>query len=523
MSTYPPNIANPVYGAYTQAGLASADLEGRLAIPRGGRTVADSDLVTYLANNAVVNAKDFGAKGDGTTDDTAALLAACLSTGVYDQTTMQRTVTLPAGTYVISAPIYVRAGTIVRGAGTTLTKISATHSGAAFVLGGSSSGSDSSGNVCGVSDLWIASSTVSSGIDATFQSGWFARNLWLTAPVGILAGGTDGLIQGCTGDIGLGSGIMLDVTGSQIRIANCESYGGSYGVRLRATASNVVVSGCAFNYAKFASILFASGSTLTGVTITGSQFVTSTNSSYYDSTNTHLLIQGTLQMLTVTGCLFRSARAYSIRCDTTAQATSDHLISANQFQDDNGNSISYAVASSVYIRGNVFRNCLSNPIVLVGVTRSRITGNDFLNSFTGGSPATEPAKGLVNIDTAGSDHVLSLNSTDSTTRYVASMTTSTQARSFGNRSGYSAGDVIVTSAGSVSVNERCATFGSNINPSNETLNGRSIRSDSAVPTAGTWAVGDIVYHSVPASSGFIGWVCTSAGTPGTWKTFGAIS
>jgi len=47
--------------------------------------------------------------------------------------------------------------------------------------------------------------------------------------------------------------------------------------------------------------------------------------------------------------------------------------------------------------------------------------------------------------------------------------------------------------------------------------------DSAAPTTGTWVVGDIVYNDTPAAGGFIGWVCTTAGTPGTWKTFGAIS
>ena len=46
---------------------------------------------------------------------------------------------------------------------------------------------------------------------------------------------------------------------------------------------------------------------------------------------------------------------------------------------------------------------------------------------------------------------------------------------------------------------------------------------AAAPTTGTWALGDIVWNSAPAGSGTIGWVCTAAGTPGTWKTFGAIS
>ena len=46
---------------------------------------------------------------------------------------------------------------------------------------------------------------------------------------------------------------------------------------------------------------------------------------------------------------------------------------------------------------------------------------------------------------------------------------------------------------------------------------------TAAPVAGTWAVGDIVWNTAPAAGAFIGWTCTTAGTPGTWKTFGAIS
>lgn len=44
-----------------------------------------------------------------------------------------------------------------------------------------------------------------------------------------------------------------------------------------------------------------------------------------------------------------------------------------------------------------------------------------------------------------------------------------------------------------------------------------------IPTTGTWKVGDTVWNSAPASAGYIGWVCTVAGTPGTWNTFGLIS
>lgn len=46
---------------------------------------------------------------------------------------------------------------------------------------------------------------------------------------------------------------------------------------------------------------------------------------------------------------------------------------------------------------------------------------------------------------------------------------------------------------------------------------------TAAPTTGAHVVGEIVWHATPASGGNIGWVCTTAGTPGTWKTFGAIT
>lgn len=46
---------------------------------------------------------------------------------------------------------------------------------------------------------------------------------------------------------------------------------------------------------------------------------------------------------------------------------------------------------------------------------------------------------------------------------------------------------------------------------------------TAAPTTGAWAVGDFVRNSAPAEAGsassmyvVIGWVCTVAGTPGTW-------
>lgn len=45
----------------------------------------------------------------------------------------------------------------------------------------------------------------------------------------------------------------------------------------------------------------------------------------------------------------------------------------------------------------------------------------------------------------------------------------------------------------------------------------------AAAGGGNWLVGDRLYNTAPVSGGFAGWICTTAGSPGTWKTFGAIS
>ena len=53
--------------------------------------------------------------------------------------------------------------------------------------------------------------------------------------------------------------------------------------------------------------------------------------------------------------------------------------------------------------------------------------------------------------------------------------------------------------------------------------GRQVTYGSAAPTTGAHAQGEIVFNTGATAGGFAGWICTTGGTPGTWKTFGAIS
>jgi hypothetical protein len=51
----------------------------------------------------------------------------------------------------------------------------------------------------------------------------------------------------------------------------------------------------------------------------------------------------------------------------------------------------------------------------------------------------------------------------------------------------------------------------------DTPTGSVIRFGAAEPTTGTGKVGDTVINTAPSAGGVFAWVCTTAGTPGTWK------
>lgn len=47
--------------------------------------------------------------------------------------------------------------------------------------------------------------------------------------------------------------------------------------------------------------------------------------------------------------------------------------------------------------------------------------------------------------------------------------------------------------------------------------GNRVTYGAAAPTVGTWKRGDIVLRQDATASQKMGWMCVTAGTPGTWK------
>lgn len=45
---------------------------------------------------------------------------------------------------------------------------------------------------------------------------------------------------------------------------------------------------------------------------------------------------------------------------------------------------------------------------------------------------------------------------------------------------------------------------------------------AARPTTGTWEAGDMVYSTDPDTLNYLGWVCSAAGTPGSWRKAGEL-
>src|SRR5699024_2117916 len=103
--------------------------EGPRGLPGPGAVPADEAVAAYISagdsdtatagdsrwsprHNAPVSVRDFGAVGDGVTDDTAAIQAA-LDSGAP-------VVYAPPGVYAISDPVVVEEGTHFRGDGATL-------------------------------------------------------------------------------------------------------------------------------------------------------------------------------------------------------------------------------------------------------------------------------------------------------------------------------------------------------------------------------------------------------------------
>jgi hypothetical protein len=172
----------------------------------------------------IVTIRDFGAVGDGLTDNTLAINRAIQQ--IYPSTvnttyaTVRRTIKFPAGTYVISGPIFIPPNCTLIGDGKNSTIISCT-SGSAFITSDASfqtGGSISAGSLpqfIFVADMKIITNAgtspvvqIDSAIDVLFSQCYFGApssvtNLVNLAATATVSGTKAVTFSGCTFDGGI--------------------------------------------------------------------------------------------------------------------------------------------------------------------------------------------------------------------------------------------------------------------------------------------------------------------------------
>lgn len=62
----------------------------------------------------------------------------------------------------------------------------------------------------------------------------------------------------------------------------------------------------------------------------------------------------------------------------------------------------------------------------------------------------------------------------------------------------------------------------NMNPYLQTHNSNKIYTGTCAPVQGTWKRGDVIFNKFASAGGVLGWICVEDGTPGTWKPMGTI-
>ncbi len=377
-------------------------------------------------------------------DDTVAFQNALQSIGSYPSTF--NNVFVPPGTYLVhSNEIAVRKGEALIGAGDTLSAlVSYDSSNFIIQMGTNAAGaSDPGGLVPVVENLYLQAPAASNGISAN-ANGFTVEHNWLDTNIGIQIQGTDGIVSENTCDqcsifvSVVGKGTDYTSTHSMI-IAHNRTYTPKYACFAIQGAYDLIIDSNYCNYPRQFGLYFSKASSYR-IKITNNQFTSSTSSSFYSPTEQHIYINAPVHGLQIANNTF----ARAIRADIyNASNVFEGQINDNVFEDSQAPNGSIQIQSNSWtVIGNTFINGDSWAINDVGGVLAA-QGNIFSGIFQGGHPSNawdNAAIHLTNAANAGS--VISGNLSADTTYYILGQSGgAVNTTSFGNRSGFSSGDV----------------------------------------------------------------------------------
>jgi len=266
-----------------------------------------------------VNVRDFGAKGDGVTDDTASITRALINTFGYTSTypgiSTRRTIYFPSGKYLVSAAINVPPFINIVGdtADSTLifTETSSTIATVFQLVDNNSNLASSFGDALGT--------ITTRGRDYTFRNIGIQHAGAAISPCVLIAGGEKILFDNCK-FLGPAASTVDPATthsaifvqnntnnagfkANNIKVINCEFENHGYGIETLSTVDNLVVSGTKFKNVWLGTVLSAdttnytlennSSESVDGETAASQTFIESRGAKKTSSTLTKTIAQNT--------------------------------------------------------------------------------------------------------------------------------------------------------------------------------------------------------------------------------------
>lgn len=526
----------------------------------------DASQVTYdppFLNSVVTNVeaklaqtvsvKDFGAVGDGVSDDTAAIQYALNSGyGIY----------FPKGTYIITSQITIPSNSNITGEGPlSVIKRGASTTAPAnnsFIINTNWAASGYSGDInITISDIAFDGNKANNTawcnglyIRASKQiylNNVYAYNWGQSSPVGngtglVFSAVDIGEMNDCKAYSNDGDGMLLFSACLNVKLSGHAWYNGGIGFELEGRVgtdytnyrnSNVLVSNCISTY-----------NNDHGFLIDWSDDIVMSNcvSDYNQHNGVEILGCNRVVIdacaITNNGAGAAWAAALYVTSETygATNASNSYITISNNVIDENNKDILIDTADHVLIINNQIKHITTSTEAIylrsdvTGATYTTIAGNMFniagtcvrndgQNYMTVESNDFYGSQGVLFPTAATYTGINVLNNRIHTTTGIKFFPSVVLSNSkIQNNQFISCTNDITGDSGSYTV--LSSTFVSdNVYGSGVTY----VNSVGALPTTGTWKVGDSIYNATPTAGGSIGWVCVTAGTPGTWKTFGAIS